>query len=412
MADRPKLIDYASALDRVLESAAPLGTEERPLAELLGRVLAEPVRSRHDMPIFNTSSVDGYAVTVEDLLRVETGGTINLEMVGQVRAGSDSAGMELNPGCTYHILTGAAAPNGVAAMVMQEDVKLSGTTVVIEGPLRSGQYLRFRGEEFHAGDEIAPGGAFVAPGIVAAIAACGQAQAEVYLRPKVGLLVTGDELIEPGLALSPGQIFEANSYGLAASLQAMMFDPPVIRRVADDASHTRAALEDLLGCCEVVLTSGGVSVGEFDTVKPALAEIGIETLVWGVAIKPGKPFYFGTFPERHGGPVVFGLPGNPVAAMVTFHVFVRHYLLKCMGLCGRPVTMRARLSAGLTKEPGRMEFVPCRLSGGVADPVIKRGSHMLGMLVETNALLLFPTELTELPAGAEVGVISLEGRVC
>lgn len=411
MADRPKLIDYTAALDVVLEHATPFGAEKCALADLLGRVLAEPVPAAYDMPFFDTSSVDGYAVTVDDVERCAMGGSLDLELVGQLRAGSDPTGIVLTRGSTLNILTGAPVPQGVAAMVMQEDVSISGTSVTIGGTLRVGQFLRFRGEEFHTGDEVVSGGIVATPGVVAAIAACGQAAVEVYRRPVVGLLVTGDELVAPGSALTPGRIYESNSHGVTASLQAMRFDPPIVRRVPDDASQTREALVDLLRDCDVVLTSGGVSVGEFDTVKPALADIGIETVIWGVAIKPGKPFYFGSLTGRDDGPVVFGLPGNPVATMVTFHIFVRPYLIKCMGLCGRPVTLRAHLAAGFEKEPGRMEFVPCRLSDGIADPVIKRGSHMLGTLTQTNALALIPKDAAAIEAGAEVEVMSLEGSV-
>ena len=412
MADsRASLTDYGAALDSILAHAAPLGMESCPLFELIGRVLATPVRAAHDMPFFDTSSVDGYAVTARDIEKVRTSGTLRLELAGQIRAGSDPSGIGLEPGSTFHILTGAPAPNGLAAVVMQEDVHLSGTSVLIEGTLVAGQNVRYCGEEFSAGDEVVPAGVVVTPGVIAAIAASGQAQAEVYRRPRVGLLVTGDELVAPGSPLTPGRIYESNSFGVTASLQAMRFDPPVIRRVTDEPTQTRAALEDLLRDCDVILTSGGVSVGEFDTVKPALADIGVETVLWGVAIKPGKPFYFGRFPGGADGPVVFGLPGNPVAVMVTFHTLVRPYLLKSTGLCGRPAMVRARLAAALTKEPGRLEFVPCRLSGGIADPVLKRGSHMLGTLTETNALALIPRDLASIEAGEEVDVMSLEGSV-
>jgi molybdopterin molybdotransferase len=401
------LTDYAQALETVLEYAAPLGTEDCALGDLLGRVLAEPVCAELAMPFFDSSSVDGYAVTEEDVDAGPKGECLRLELAGTIRAGDDPTGIVLQPGRTLQILTGAALPQGAAAVVMQEDVHVEGGSVVIDAPVTGGQYIRRRGEEFDAGSEVAPAGIVVTPGVVAAIAAIGKANATVFRRPRVGLLVTGDELVAPGNPLRPGQIYESNSHGLTASLLAMRFEAPVVERVPDDAPQTRAALANLLRDCDVVLTSGGVSVGEYDHVKPALADLGVETILWGVAMKPGKPFYFGW----KDGCAVLGLPGNPVAAMVTFHTLVRPYLLRSIGLSGRLALSRAGLASALTKEPGRLEFVPCRLTGGIADPVLKRGSHMPGTLVAANALAICPRGIASLAAGDEVEVMMLEGSV-
>lgn len=405
--ERPPLIEYAEALEKVLDRAAPLGTDVFALGDLLGRVLAEPVRAGHDMPFFDNSSVDGYAISKDDVDAASGGESLRLELAGTIRAGDDPAGIVLQRGRTIHILTGAAMPAGAAAVVMQEDVCVDHSTVTILESPSAGQYVRRRGEEFQAGAEVAPAGIVVTPGVVAAMAAVGVAAATVYRRPRVGLLVTGDELVAPGESLSPGRIYESNSHGLTASLLAMRFEAPAIRRVRDDAGQTRAALADLLRDCDVVLTSGGVSVGEYDTVKPALADLGVRTVLWGVAIKPGKPFYFGTAD----GCAVFGLPGNPVAAMVTFHALVRPYLLRSIGLSGKLDIMRARLASAIDKEQGRLEFVPCRLSGGIADPVLKRGSHMPGTLVAANALVVCPRGIASFAAGDEVEVMALEGSV-
>jgi molybdopterin molybdotransferase len=408
-AERAKLTPYAEALEMVLERAAPLGTEERPLDNLLGRVLAAPVAAGHAMPFFDNSAVDGYALTGEDVEALERDPALRLKLGGTIAAGADATGITLEPGTAMKVLTGAPTPAGAATMVMQEDADADGANVGFTAPVRMGRNIRYRGEEFEAGSKLVPEGITVTPGIVAALAAAGYASAPVYRRPAVGILVTGDELLAPGSALRPGAIYESNSYGIAALLQVMAFAPATIRRVADNAAETRAALSDLLAECDVVLTSGGVSVGEFDTIRPALAALGVETVFWGVAIKPGKPFYFGTLPGRSPAPVVFGLPGNPVAAMVTFHALVRPYLLRATGLPGRPATARARLARALRKKPGRLEFVPCRLRDRVADPEIKRGSHMLGTLTEANGLVLFAREAEALDAGSEVDVMLLDG---
>jgi molybdopterin molybdotransferase len=408
-ADRAELIPYAAALDAILGCAEPLGTEQCPLDRLLGRVLAAPVAAAHDMPFFNNSAVDGYALTAEDVESVRRDGSVRLTLSGTIAAGADATGLALEPGFTMKVLTGAPVPTGAAAMIMQEDARRDGDDVTFCEPVRVGPHIRLPGEEFRAGDGIVPKGSVATPGVVAALAASGAPEAAVYRQPRVGILVTGNELLPPGSPLTPGTIYESNSQGLAASLQAMRFDPPAIRRAPDDPVQTRAAITDLMDRCDVVLTSGGVSVGEFDTIRPALASLGVETVFWGVAIKPGKPFYFGRIPGSPTASAVFGLPGNPVAAMVTFHVLVRPYLLRCTGLPGRPAMLRARLAAGLRKKPGRLEFVPCRLHDGVADPALKRGSHMLGTLTEANGLVLFPADAAALDDGDPVDVMPLAG---
>lgn len=405
MAGKAPLLDYSDALDAVLAAAAPMEAESVALVEVPGRVLAEPVRSAHDMPFFDNSAVDGYALTAEDARRE---GAFWLPLAGTLRAGADPTGVTLAPGAAIKVLTGAAVPEGAATMVMQEDTEAADGGIRFVGPLPLNRNIRRRGEEFHKGDEILPAGVLATPAVVAAIAAAGLAMAIAYRRPRIGVLVTGDELLPPGEPLLPGRIYESNFHGLAAALRAMGFDAPLLRRAPDEPAATRAMLSDLLEACDVVLTSGGVSVGEFDAIKPALADLGVETIFWGLAIKPGKPFYFGRKP---GGAAVFGLPGNPVAAMVTFHTLARPFLLRSMGLDGRPRVSRARLVRDLKKKPGRLEFVPCRVADGEADPEVKRGSHMLGALALANALVLFPKEAATLSAGDTVEVISLKGSV-
>lgn len=403
MAAKTGLLDYDTALQKVLECAKPIGTTNVPLADLLGRVLAEPVTVAYPMPFFDNSAVDGYALTAEDAART---GVFTLPLSGTLRAGDDPTDVVLSAGVTMKVLTGAAIPVGAAAMVMREETREQGGNVTFDGPHPPGRNIRRKGEEFQPGAEMLPAKMPITPGVVAAIAAAGQASARVYHQPRVGILVTGDELVPPGTALQPGQIYESNAFGLVASLQAMGFPAPEVRRTADEPGETRAVLDELLRTCDVVLTSGGVSVGEFDTIKPALADLGVETIFWRLAIKPGKPVFFG---RRPGGAAVFGLPGNPVAAMVTFHALARPFILRMMGLDGHPAITTARLARDLQKKPGRMEFVPCLLDNGVADPEIKRGSHMLGTLARANALALFPAEAETLRAGVEARVMPLQG---
>lgn len=403
-----ELVSYAEALECVLSHAEPLGVEQCALNALLGRVTAEPVTSLADMPRFDTSAMDGYGIHADDVARLQAG-PVHLPLVGTAAAGWDPASLAVQPGQAIRILTGAAVPTGVAAVVMQEDVVVEGGVVSFTRPVKMGQHIRLRGEEYAAGDVVVPAGIVAAPGVVAATAAAGHASVTVHGRPRVGLLITGEELTAPGEALGPGHIYESNSYGLSAALAAMGFPPPTVVRTPDRVAETRAGLAGLLDRCDVVITSGGVSVGEFDIVKDELCALEVETLVWGVAIKPGKPFYFGRAGQANGSRRVFGLPGNPVAAMVTFHMLVRPYLLAVQGLEGRPQFAEAQLAAPLRKKAGRMEFVPCRVSNGMANPVVKRGSHMPGGLVGVNSLLLFPRAKDALAEGESVLVTPLAG---
>ena len=410
MADSDGLIAYDDALEIVLSHATVSASETVGLDRLAGRVLAEPIRTPHEMPLFDNSAMDGYVLSAADAGDISHA-TV-LQVTDTIRAGDDPADREVAPGRTMRIFTGAGVPNGAAAVVPQEDVVVKDGLVRVVGTVRMGQHIRRRGEEFRTGDMIVPAGMAATPAVVAALAAAGVARAAVRMRPTVGLLVTGEELVTPGETLAPGRIYECNSYGLTCALSEMGC-PPDVRRSGDSPEGTRRALDALLDTCDVVITSGGVSVGEFDAVKPALADLGVEALFWGVAIKPGKPVYFGrrrAAGTAH-GPVVFGLPGNPLAAMVTLYALVRPWMLASLGIDGRPRRVAARLAEAIRKKAGRMEFVPCVLRNGEAHPTSLRGSQMLGGLVTANALALFPAPATSLGTGDPISVMPIDWRL-
>jgi len=401
------MLTYDEALANVLEKVQPLGTEILPLDALLGHVLAEPVRAPHDMPLFDNSAVDGYGVIYADVAGASSEKPVALRYSGTVQAG-DFSENALQKGETVKILTGAPVPPGVEAVVMQEFTHQMNGQLQIPKSIQHGDNIRFRGEEFKQGDVVLAENQTITPPVVGLLASLGLTSAVTYRKPKVAVVVTGNELVPPGQPLAPGQIYESNSYSLIAALKSLGCEPVTVRCVADSLAETTAILGEALAQADVLITSGGVSVGEFDWVKEAAQALDVQTRFWKVAIKPGKPVFFGTKGEK----LIFGLPGNPVAVMLTFQLFVKPALLKMQGNASDSSCMlKARLLKDLRKRPERLDFVRGKLGrddqGLTALPVSGQGSHMLGGLAQADCLLPFALEASELPAGTWVDVMPL-----
>ena len=388
----PIAIDEARA--RVLAAAAPLPPERVQLGEALGRVLAEDAVAQEDLPPFDSSAMDGYAVGDP-----EAG---ELPVRGEARAGHPFA-RALAPGEAIAISTGAAVPRGAAAVVPVERTGEDGGRVTFER-VPPGANIRRSGEDVRAGRRVIGRGTDLGPAEVAMLAALGLPEVACGGVPRVAVLVTGDELVPPGEPLLPGQIRDSNAYALAAQASRAGAGVAMRSGVADDPAATRAALAAALDAADVVCVSGGVSVGRHDHVKDALAELGVEERFWGVRLKPGKPTWFG---ER-GGKLVFGLPGNPVSAMVTFHLFARPALRALAG--GDPADVRATavLDAPLPRNASRAQVVRCRLTaagdGWHASPTGAQGSHVLSSMLGVDALALVREGDGELPAGARIEI--------
>lgn len=373
--------------------------ETVPLAELHGRFLAEPVYARCDLPPFDNSAVDGFALTRHD---VDEGVRWRpFKLVGEMRAGSPES-LALHPGETIRVLTGAALPEGTAAVAMKEIATIEDGHVRFDDLIEAGEHVRRAGDELSKGDLVV-NAMRVTPPVLAAIAAAGVPEAKAWALPRVGILVTGDELARPGAPLRGSQIYESNSFGLESAANAFGASVQAVLRAPDDERAICKALERLLDDCDVVVTSGGVSVGDYDLVRTALSSLGVEEGFWRVAIKPGKPIYFG----RRGGTAVFGLPGNPVSAMVTFHLFVRPYLLALGGDLTPDPHFQLPLTESLTKKPGRTEFVPCKVTASGVDPEVGRASHKASLLATADGLAVLPREGAEFARGEMVDVIPL-----
>jgi molybdopterin molybdotransferase len=394
------VIPFEEALREVLARVVPLPAVDMELGEAVGTGLAVPLQAHVDSPRFDNSAVDGYGVRLTDVPG-------SLRCIGAVAAGSELFLPRLELGQAVRILTGAPVPPGVEAVVMQEDCVRDGNTLTVSESVRPGANIRRRGEEYRVGDELLPAGTLVTPAVLGLAAGSGLWSLRVHRRPSVGLVTTGNELAAPGSELGAAEIYESNSAGLGAAMQCLGASVEALS-VGDDPVATRAVLKDALDAADLVVTTGGVSVGDHDVVKESLESLGVERVFWRIAMKPGKPVFFGVRDQT----LVFGLPGNPVSALVTFHLLVRPAILASMGIgVDSQPQLRALLTEPLAKSAGRAEFVRGRMAyserGPTITPTKGRGSHMVGGIASADALIHLSTDACDLKAGDWVPVSPL-----
>lgn len=393
------------------QHAKPMPPEIVNLDDAWKRVLAEPLVARHGAPLFDNSAVDGYGVRVSDVANADEHPVV-LDCVGTVPAGSDATGLGIASGQTLRIFTGAMIPPTVEAMVMREYAEVRGDRVELSRAAAPGAHIRRAGEDFESGHTLLEPGTRLTPSAVGLIAACGRNRVHVYGCPRVTLVSTGDELVPPDVDPAPGQIHDSNSFALRAALRELGISEPLMASAADDPQQLREVLSASLESSDVVITVGGVSVGDHDHVKSVLAELGVDTVFWRVAMKPGKPNYFGKFTRSDGrGVLVFGLPGNPVSAMVSLHVFAAVGLRRTMGATQTDdARWRAPLAAPLHRRPGREEFLRGVLgrNGDRMEVTVLGGqaSHMLGGLARANCLVRVDPEVDKMAAGSMVDVLA------
>jgi molybdopterin molybdotransferase len=392
-----------------VDAIAPLDLQ---LLDAHGCILAEQVVSDIDLPMFDNSSMDGYAVRLADVAAATESDPVQLPVVGDIAAGSRPT-YTVQPGLSVRIMTGAPVPPGAEAVVPVEWTDGGIASVAISRPAPDGANVRRRGEDVRTGDVVLEAGTRLGPGQLGLLAAVGRDRVMVRPRPRVVILSTGSELVEPGARTEPGQIHESNSYILTTAAReagALAFRVGI---VPDDDRSLMNAIEDQLIRADLVLTSGGVSVGAYDVVKEVLSRLGTVSFDT-VAMQPGKPQGFGTI-----GPdstPIITLPGNPVSSYVSFEVFVRPVIRRMLGVepLHRP-TVRAVCEEALTSPPGKRQYARGWL--GVTDgryvvrPVGGAGSHLVGDLAHANALVVVPEAVTEVPAGGTVEVMVLERRL-
>jgi len=367
------------------------------MAAALGRVLAEDVAAELDLPPFRSSAMDGFALVA--------GPAAELPVVGESRAGRPYEGI-VEPGGAVQISTGAVVPDGADAVVPIERVEVADGRVRVPDT-KPGANVREAGEDVRAGRLVLRAGTQLGPGELAMLTALGRETIACARRPRVAVLATGDELRAPGEPLGPGQIRNSNGVAIAAQSQVAGAEVALVDVVRDDRAATLAALRTALEAADVVCVSGGVSVGPHDHVKPALAELGVEELIWGVKLKPGKPFWFGV---RDGARRnwVFGLPGNPVSATVTFRLFAHPALRALQGADPAAARSSAVLDAPVRRQADRDQAVRCRLTvasdGFHVEPTGPQGSHVLSSMLGAGALAVIPAGEGELAAGERVAI--------
>jgi molybdopterin molybdotransferase len=397
-----RLVSYAEASRIVREHSDRLAPSRPPqsleLLSALGMIVAEPVQADRDQPPFARSTRDGFACRAADLV-----GAGPVEIIGSIRAG-DAATIEVAAGQAVEIMTGAPVPAGADCVVMVEHVELEADRMQLAAgrSIAAGENIVPMGAEARAGAVIVPAGTRLGPAQVGAAAACGAAYLSVFTRPRVAIVATGDELVEVDQKPLLQQIRNSNSYSLAAQVVAAGAEPVRLPIARDERGHLEAIIRTALEC-DLLLLSGGVSMGKYDLVEEVLLSLGAEFFFTGALIQPGKPVVFGKLGERY----FFGLPGNPVSTMVTFLLFVEPLLGALCGDAGRPPRFaRGSLASDVRVKTGLTRFLPSRLrSDSTVEPVTWQGSGDLASTSRSNCFLVTPADCPLLAAGETVTIL-------
>ncbi|WP_345441183.1 molybdotransferase-like divisome protein Glp [Actinoallomurus vinaceus] len=391
----------------ILGAIRELPPLELALPESYGGVLAEPVTAPVDLPPFDNSAMDGYAVLASDVASAAETSPVTLSVVGDIAAG-DQGAYGIGPGLCARIMTGAPLPGGADAIVPVEWTDGGTAKVTIRRSATPGHYIRRAGEDVTAGQTVLPAGTRLGPAQIGMLAAVGRARVLVRPRPRVAVLSTGSELIEPGRPVGPGQIWDSNSFALTAAVTEAGGVGFRQGTVGDDPREVLATIEEQLAYADLIITSGGVSMGARDVVKEVLSGLGTMRFE-KVAMRPGKPQGFGLLDDHV---PVFTLPGNPVSAYVSFQVFVRPALRALQGLPPAPPrTVRARLTAPIISPDGLRHYLRAAVAYGEGEPRVTpaegQGSHQVFALASSNALIVVPEDVTERAAGDLVDVLEL-----
>jgi len=406
--ERRPVLSVEEARARILDTVHALEPERVGLLEAGGRVLAEAVTADRDIPPLTNSAMDGYAVRGADVADAREGAPIRLRVVGEVAAAHVSP-VQVEPGTAVRIMTGAPVPAGADTVVRFEDTQSDGNWVEVHKPYSPGKNVRQAGEDVCAGQVVLEPGKVLRPQEVGMLAAVGRVEVAVVRRPRVAILATGDEVVPLSEIPGPGQIRDANSYAVAAQVQAFGGIPLLLGVARDREALVRRGMRDALAQeADFIITSGGVSVGDFDLVKQVLAAEG-EMHFWSLNMKPGRPLAFGVV----GGVPLLGLPGNPVAATISTDLFARPALLKMQGFTAWSwPTVRARLCEPIRRKDSRRHYLRVRLrqteAGYEATLTGGQGSGILNSLVQADGLAIIPEDVDHLHAGTEVEVIVLD----
>jgi len=392
-------IPFEEARNRILDATSRLETERVPLLEAAGRILAADFQAPWALPLWDNSAMDGYAVRAEDCAPGQT-----LTVDGYIPAGGSASGMAVKPGEAVKIMTGAPAPAGCNAIVPIEETEEIGGKLILTGQVRPGDHLRVRGEDVSKNALVITNGTVLRPAEINMLASFGYRKVSVFRRPKVAILSTGDELVEPGEEIGPGQIFNSNDYSIAAAVKELGGEPVLLGIAGDD----RASLTEKISAglqFDALVTTAGVSMGDRDLVCEVLDSVGVESRFWKVDIKPGRPTAFGL---KNGKPV-FSLPGNPVSSMITFEQFVKPALLKMMGhqRVIKPL-IKATMKETINKKPGRLQFLRVRVVNDgeqlLASSSGDQNTGILRTLLRANGIAILPADREQFMAGEKVDI--------
>jgi molybdopterin molybdotransferase len=404
IATRRPLIPLEDAREIVLSEAAQLDAEDVDLLDSHGRVLAKSVTAIEPVPPFDNSAMDGFAVRAVDTAGASEAVPIELGLVGESRAGRP-ASAAVSPGEAIAISTGAVLPDGADSIVPLEDARRGDDAIEVMAETTKGRFVRHRGDDIETGEQVLAGGTTMGAAELGVLGSLGITEVACTRRPRVALLINGDELADPGARLQPGQIHDSNGVTLRALARLAGAQVASSRRVQDDLEVIRRELDSALDA-DLAVVSGGVSVGEHDHVKEALGDLRVRPLFWGVALRPGRPTWFGIAP---GGTLVFGLPGNPVSAMVCFILLVRPLLMAMQGADPDRPRASAILDRSYSKLPGRAHAVRCTLElredGWHATPTRpEQASHVLTSMLGADVLALIPADSGDVAAGERVEI--------
>ncbi len=415
------MLSVAEAKQNILSAVQPLPPRPVPVSEALDCVLAKDIVSPISLPSWDNSAVDGYAVRSFEVDGASEDNPIHLRVAGELPAGAAPAKLSESQTC-LRIFTGAPIPEGANAVVMQEETRPhhEGYVAVVES-VEPGENIRRAGEDVTAGEVVLRTGTVLGPAQLAMSAAVGLSELEAHPRPRVGVLVTGAEIVEPGRKLRAGQIYDSNSYALCGFVRRAGCEPISLGIADDTREDLQEKIDYGLSECDVLVTVGGVSVGEYDLVKDVLTELGCDQKFWKVAMRPGKPFVFGTrlrgdeaatAAQARAERLVFGLPGNPVSAAVTFLVLVRPALLKLRGLTELDLpSVEAEAAEDFVNRGDRLHFMRARLEKRdgkcFVKPLPRQGSHIISSMANADCLVEVP-EATTIGRGTPVKALMTE----
>ena len=402
------MITVDEALKTILEKIPFKGMEKIPISQALGRVLMEDIIAKRSNPPMDNSAMDGYALISTDISSATPENPVRLNMIDEVAAGY-TANKTLEKGQAIRIMTGAPIPNGADSVIMQEDTEKDGDYILVKDKTEVEENIRLAGEDVKEGETVIRKGVTITPAHIGMMAVAGKASIFVSQRPSVAILSTGDELVDLDEVPTGPCIYNSNGYMLEAQIRSAGGIPCYMGIATDDEKDLMEKFESALKC-DIVVSSGGVSVGDYDLVKASLKKMGQDMLFWKVSMKPGKPLAFGKINDKP----VFGLPGNPVSSYVSFEQFARPAIKKMMGATDlNRKTVQARLTKSIKKKAGRLHFLTSIVSWKDGEPTVtpaqEQGSGILKSTVYANGLLIFPLEESAISEGEMVTVQLLDG---